>query len=116
MEYRIKIENEADGVRIVFVDEKYKLLSTFLKGDVSAFEEWIKADFDRVLSGEDEYGEVNGNICFAEITPETTKVYNNLLEGGEYYDSCCEVDTKELRRLIDEWCDIVREFETHPKK
>ena len=32
---------------------------------MSPFEEWIKSDFDRVISGESEYEEVNGNVCFA---------------------------------------------------
>ena len=28
----------------------------------------------------------------------------------------CEVDTKELRQLIDEWCEKVREFKAKKKK
>ena len=120
MKYRIetyKAENGADRIRIVFEDKKYKLLSTFLQSDVSSFEKWIKSDFDRVISGEDEYGEVNGNVCFVEITSLTTKIYNNLLEDEAYYASCCEVETKKLKKLIDEWCDKVKEFkETYQKK
>ena len=33
-------------------DKKLSLLSTFLSSDVTAFEDWIKSDFDKVLSGE----------------------------------------------------------------
>ena len=83
-------------------------LNTFLCSDVRPFEEWIKSGFDRVLSGESEYEEVNGNVCCAEISPKTTKVYDNLAEDA--MGNWCEVDTKELRQLIDEWCDKVREF------
>ena len=83
-------------------------LNTFLCSDVRPFEEWIKSDFDRVISGESEYEEVNGNVCCAEISPKTTKVYDNLAEDA--MGNWCEVDTKELRQLIDEWCDKVREF------
>ena len=81
---------------IEFKENKYQILSTFLESDVSPFEEWIKSDFDRVISGESEYEEVNGNVCCAEISPAM----------GNW----CEVDTKELRQLIEEWCDKVREF------
>ena len=88
-----------------------EILTSFLYSDVTPFEDWIKADFDRVISGESEYEEVNGNVCSAEIGPVTTKLYDNLIEDDEeYYASCCEVDTKELRHLIDEWCEKVREF------
>ena len=85
---------------IEFKENKYEILSTFLESDVSPFEEWIKSAFDRVLSGESEYEEVNGNVCCAEISPKTTKVYDNLAEDA--MGNWCEVDTKELRQLIDE--------------
>ena len=93
---------------IEFKENKYEILSTFLESDVSPFEEWIKSDFDRVISGESEYEEVNGNVCCAEISPKTTKIYDNLAEDA--MGNWCEVDTKELRQLIEEWCDKVREF------
>ena len=86
-------------------------LNTFLCSDVRPFEEWIKSDFDKVLSGEIISKEISGNVCCAEINLKNTKIYNMLIEDDdEYYETCCEVDTKELRQLIDEWCDKVREF------
>ena len=86
-------------------------LNTFLCSDVRPFEEWIKPDFDKVLSGEIISKEISGNVCCAEINFKNTKIYNMLIEDDdEYYETCCEVDTKELRQLIDEWCDKVREF------
>ena len=85
-------------------------LNTFLCSDVRPFE-WIKSDFDKVLSGEIISKEISGNVCCAEINFKNTKIYNMLIEDDdEYYETCCEVDTKELRQLIDEWCDKVREF------
>ena len=93
---------------IEFKENKYEILSTFLESDVSPFEEWIKSAFDRVLSGESEYEEVNGNVCCVEISPKTTKVYDNLAEDA--MGNWCEVDTKELRQLIDEWCDKVQKL------
>ena len=86
-------------------------LNTFLCSDVRPFEEWIKSDFDKVLSGEIISKEISWNVCCAEINFKNTKIYNMLIEDDdEYYETCCEVDTKELRQLIDEWCDKVREF------
>ena len=110
MKYRIeeyKLKNGIEDISIIF-DEKYQLLTTFMSCDVLPFEKWIKSGFDRVLSGKSEYEEVNGNVCCAEISPKTTKVYDNLAEDA--MGNWCEVDTKELRQLIEEWCDKVREF------
>ena len=110
MKYRIeeyKLKNGIEDISIIF-DEKYQLLTTFMSCDVLPFEKWIKSGFDRVLSGESEYEEVNGNVCCAEISPKTTKVYDNLAEDA--MGNWCEVDTKELRQLIDEWCDKVQKF------
>ena len=110
MKYRIeeyKLKNGIEDISIIF-DEKYQLLTTFMSCDVLPFEKWIKLGFDRVLSGKSEYEEVNGNVCCAEISPKTTKVYDNLAEDA--MGNWCEVDTKELRQLIDEWCDKVQKF------
>ncbi len=108
-EYKeFSLSNGEKQISIVFKDNKYELLSTFLFIEINAFEDWIKEAFDKVLSGQSEYEEVNGNVCCAEISPITTKVYDNLAEDA--MGNWCEVDTKELRQLIDEWCEKVREF------
>ena len=88
-----------------------EILTTFLCSDVIPFEDWVKADFDKVISGESEYEEVNGNVCSAEIRPITTKIYDNLIEDDEKYNATyCEVDTRELRQLIEECCNKAREI------
>ena len=110
MEYKIKYieyQNQIDDIVFEF-STKYELLATFLSSDVTPFEDWIKEDFDKVISGQSEYEEVNGNVCCAEISPKTTKVYDNLAEDA--MGNWCEVDTKELRQLIDEWCDKVQKL------
>ena len=113
MKYRIeeyKLKNGIEDISIIF-DEKYQLLTTFMSCDVLPFEKWIKSDFDKVLSGEIISKEISGNVCCAEINFKNTKIYNMLIEDDdEYYETCCEVDTKELRQLIDEWCDKVQKF------
>lgn len=110
MKYRIeeyKLKNGIEDISIIF-HEKYQLLTTFLTCDVLPFEDWIKTDFDKVLSGESEYEEVNGNVCCAEISLKTTKVYDNLAEDA--MGNWCEVDTQELRQIIEEWCEKARAF------
>jgi len=108
-EYKeFSLSNGEKQISIVFKDNKYELLSTFLFIEMNAFEEWIKNDFDKVLSGQSEYEEINGNVCCVEISPNTTKIYDNLAEDA--MGNRCEVDTKELRQLIEEYCDKVREF------
>ena len=112
MNYKIEkyeLKSGRERIRIVFDNEKYMLLSTFLQGDVLSFEEWIKKDFDKVISGECEIAEFSGNIIFVQITSPVTRIYNTLIEDDEEYQaSCCEVDTKALIMLIHEWCDIAK--------
>ncbi|MCH5291379.1 MAG: hypothetical protein J1D88_06465 [Treponema sp.] len=89
----------------------------FLSAEVPAFTDSIKSDFDKVLSRECEAKKFFGNVCGADITPATTKVYDNLADDDEEYaNTCCEVDTKELQLLIDEWCDALKEFKKRNHK
>ncbi|MEE0060903.1 MAG: hypothetical protein UE295_08755 [Acutalibacteraceae bacterium] len=89
-------------------NSRYGLLSVFLVSEVHNFEAWVKEQFDKVLSGECESNSFSGNICDVEITPDTTNVYDLFDDNEEPYK--CEVDTKELRSLIDEWCEISAKF------
>lgn len=109
--YRTIEIGKEDILLIEFKEKKYEILSTFLESDVTPFETWIKAAFDSVLSGENQYEEVNGNVCCAEISFDTTKIYDNL--AADAMGNWCEVNTKELRQLIEEWCDKVREFKSN---
>ena len=59
----------------------------------------------QVLSGESDYEELNGNVCGVEIHKDKTQVYDNLAEDG--MGNWCEVDTKDLRELVDIWCKAV---------
>lgn len=99
IEYRMK--NGIHGISIIFEDEKYEILGVFLLCEISAFYEWAIELFDKVLSGESKYESFTGNACTAEISPKTTKIFDALADDGMGH--WCEVDTKELRMLIDEW-------------
>lgn len=94
---------------IVFDFEKeYELLTTFLCADVHPFSLNVREAFDNVLNGRSDYEEISGNICGVEIHKEKTKIYDNLAEDGK--GNWCEVDTKELRELIEIWSNKLKEF------
>ncbi len=82
------------------------MLTTFMSCDVLPFEKWIKSGFDRVLSGKSEYEEVNGNVCCAEISPKTTKVYDNLAEMQRNYLKDCRW-RRILYMAIEEKCKAI---------
>ena len=117
LEYKlriVKLYNGEEFLTIDFENEKYEILSTFLEDDVTPFEEWIKENFDMVIEGKESKREIAGNVCGVEITLQKTMIYDMLAEDG--MGNWCEVDTKELRQLIDEWCEKVREFKAKKKK
>lgn len=97
-------------ISIICKYDNAETLNSFLNTDVRAFEDWIKKDFDLVIAGEQETNVIDGNACHVEISP-TTKIYDLFAEEDEeYYGTRCEVDTKELRLLIDEWCNKIKQF------
>lgn len=102
------LANGEEQLSVVFKDKKYELLNVFLFIEVNAFEEWIKEDFDKVLLGDSQYEQINGNVFCVEISPTTTKIYDMFAE--DEMENWCEVNTRELRQLIDEWCDKVKAF------
>ena len=111
---KLKLDNNEEVLLIDFENKKYEILSTFLEDDVTPFEEWIKENFDMVIEGKESKREIAGNVCGVEITLQKTMIYDMLAEDG--MGNWCEVDTKELRQLIDEWCEKVREFKAKKKK
>lgn len=105
------VANGREDISILCDCVNSETLNMFLSSDVRSFEEWIKDDIDEVISGELKSKEINGNVCHVEVNIETTKIYDMLAEDDdEYLDTCCEVNTIELRELIEEWCDRVRKF------
>ena len=78
-------------------------LNTFLCSDVRPFEEWIKSDFDKVLSGEIISKEISGNVCCAEINFKNTKIYNMLIEDDdEYYEDYLYECDQHYNNIIDD--------------
>lgn len=105
------VANSREDISILCDCENSETLNIFLNSDVRSFAEWIKADIDEVISGKIKSKEINGNVCHVEVNIEFTRIYDMLAEDDdEYLNTCCEVDTIELRELIEEWCDRVRKF------
>ncbi|WP_207706214.1 hypothetical protein [Clostridium sp. HBUAS56017] len=99
---------------IVFdFEKKYEILSTFLSADVQPFSSYIFEAIDKVLSGESGYEELNGNVCGVEIHKDKTQIYDNLAEDG--MGNWCEIETTELRELVEIWCNELKKFKEHNK-
>lgn len=103
--YRIvETFNGRKDLFIDFEDPKYQVLSTFLECDVRDFGNSIKRDFDEVLSGRKDSVDTGGNVCYVKITRNITRVYNDLAEDGEEFNSAeCEIKTGILRELVEEF-------------
>ena len=108
----IILNNGKKDLTILFENlRNSELLTSFLYSDVIPFEDWIKSDIDNVLSGEIDRKEISGNVCNVEITLKKTKIYDSFIDDDEeYYGTFCEIDTTELKDLINEWCNKVREY------
>ncbi|MGI6178040.1 MAG: hypothetical protein ACOYJO_06290 [Eubacterium sp.] len=101
-------DGQKNDYLLILFDEPYDLLTTFFFVEVDAFADWLKEDFDNVISGKCAQKLFGGNVCTWDITPEKTTIYDGLAEDG--MGNWCEVDTKELRALMDEWCQKREEF------
>lgn len=112
MKYKFDKFTYSDGDQdliIIMEDEKYRLTAQFLMSDIQGADPaYALETIDKVISGESKYEELNGNVCGLEIYKERTKIYDNLADDG--MGDWCEVDTKELRELIEIWSREVRKF------
>jgi hypothetical protein len=109
----IELANSQKKLLIDFDDDSKELLSTFLESEVTTFHELIIQYLDKVLENDSESEEFNGNVCGIEIGKETTKIYDNLADDGEGH--WCEIETKELRGLVDIWLAKLDEFNSNGK-
>lgn len=91
----------------------YELISTFLSADVQPFSKYVIEAIDKVLNGESDYEELNGNVCGVEIHNDKTQIYDNLAEDG--MGNWCEIETTELRELVEIWCEKLKQFKEENK-
>lgn len=94
---------------VIEVEDKIKLVATFLMSDIQKSNpDYVYEAIDKVLSGESDFEELNGNVCCVEIMREKSKVYNNLAPDG--MGNWCEIETDELKELVRIWHEKVRNY------
>lgn len=112
MKYDFKFDeisfNNGQKDLIISMQKEVELVATFLMSDVQGYPAYAVETLDKVLSGESEYEELNGNVCGLEIRKEKTTVYDNLADDG--MGEWCEIETEELRELVDIWANKLDEF------
>jgi hypothetical protein len=93
---------------IINLQKEVELVATFLMSDVQGYAAYAIETLENVLNGKSEYAELNGNVCGLEIRKEKTTVYDNLADDG--MGDWCEIETEELRELVDIWINKLEEF------
>lgn len=93
---------------IINLQKEVELVATFLMSDVQGYPAYAIEALENVLNGKSEYEELNGNVCGLEIRKEKTTVYDNLADDG--MGNWCEIETCELRELVDIWINKLGEF------
>lgn len=93
---------------IINLQKEVELVATFLMSDVQGYPTYAIEALENVLNGKSTYEELNGNICGLEIRKEKTIVYDSLAD--DVMRNWCEIETQELRELVDIWINKLREF------
>ena len=113
MEYTIKEclrNNGTPYLNIIFNDDSFAPLQTFIMDDFSAFSKEYLEIFDKVLSDKSEKESVYGNACSFEVTKDKT-IIEFLYPEDEDNPEICSVSTQELRVLMDDWLHKRNEFQ-----
>lgn len=97
-------------IRFRFNNES-QILSVFLSSDIQSDPIYFYEYIDKVLTGESERVEISGNVCYLDISKNTTKVGDLLSSNLVITDEdWCEISTLELRGLIGLWIEENRKF------
>lgn len=118
MKYRYQFSEfkykDGDKDLIIIMEEKYQMVAQFLMSDIQGSDPtYVFEAIDKVLNGESDYEELNGNVCGVEIHKDKTQIYDNLADDG--MGNWCEIETKDLRELVDIWCKEVERFKGQHK-
>lgn len=95
----IELSNGEKELTVSFVGENLELLALLFNGELENFSDWIRINIEDVLNRNVQNRHISGNICELNINYEKTRIYNILTDDDLY----CEIDTKELYNLINEW-------------
>lgn len=118
MKYKYKFDEivfkSGNKIRIIIMEEeKHRMIAQFLMSDIQGGDaEYVFLAIDNVLDQKIPYKLLNGNICGVEIHKEKTQIYDNLTEDGK--EDWCEIETIELRKLVEVWVNEIKQFKkTH---
>lgn len=102
---------------IIMDDEKYRVIALFLMSEIQRGDgQYALAAIDNVLSGKNEYEELAGNGSRVEIRKDKTQIHE-LFPSQDEIAEWCEIETIELRKLIEIWVNENRQFEEiHEKR
>ena len=104
--FREIIFDDGDKELVIdFGDKDKDILSIFLCSEVEEFEEDVINTISKVMNGDSKYEKFIGNICRAEVYKEKTIISDIFDENKPY-----EINTLELKQLIDIWLNKLDEF------
>ncbi|WP_243765216.1 hypothetical protein [Bacillus arachidis] len=83
---------------MIELPEKISLVADLLEDDIHS-NHGIQY-LDKVLNGELDFLEINGNSCNLEIRADYTKITNRYVDDEE---NTCEIETIELKSLMLVW-------------
>lgn len=119
MKYKYKIITKTfpktDGTFIVMeLPDEISTVTGFLASAVYNREmaDWFLEGIDKVLNGQSEYEEYDGEIYGTEIRKDKTRVYDTFSEDEEKVIESY-IETEELKELIKAW---IKELEEHKSK
>lgn len=102
---QFELANGIKGISVIFEGAENKKLSTFFQTEVSNFSSVILDMINSVLNGEANEKIFNGNVCGATINGDVTHVFNALDDYEDEY-GMCEIETDELKRIIEEYVEM----------
>lgn len=117
--YHIEIAgNEYVRAVVMRLPQEIGMVEQFLLSDVQGRGGWGEDLFigaiEKVLTGEEEYQEVGGNVCVLEIRKDFTRVIDSLADDG--IGHACYIETEELKKLILVWLDELEKFKREQGK
>lgn len=104
----ITLKNQAKEKKVLvieFAKKEMGIVAEFLMTDASLLDYEVLDIIDSVLTSESRQETFSGNRCFLYIKKNTTRIedlFEDMFEGLDTFPAY-EIDTKELRKLIETW-------------
>lgn len=100
--------HERKRLVIEFTDPNRAIIGEFLMSDSLLLNKAIYHDVLAVINGEKAQVTTSGNRCHLDINPKQT-VITDLYDDIDTYPTC-EIETHELKQLMDMWFNKLEEF------